>query len=155
MEKKISVIIPVYKVEKYLDRCVESVVNQTDQNLNYFIMTQDLTKEQSEVEKIVKSELPGYVRTLINKSILLYYEIEKISEKNPLFKSLEEITTIDCSTIFHNVRNAFVTNVDKLYPEVNYFVLFEAVCKSVYVINEYKSEKLNKYIKTKNSQLKH
>ena len=26
---KISVIVPVYKVEKYLDRCVESIVNQT------------------------------------------------------------------------------------------------------------------------------
>ena len=26
---KISVIVPVYKVEKYLDRCVESVLNQT------------------------------------------------------------------------------------------------------------------------------
>lgn len=119
--------------------------NQTDQNLNYFIITEDLTKDKSEVENIVKSELPGYVRTLINKSILLYYEIEKISAENPLFKSLEEITTIDCSTIFHNVRNAFVTNVDKLYPEVNYFDLFEAVCKSVYVINEYKSEKLNNF----------
>ena len=26
---KISVIVPVYRVEKYLDRCVESIVNQT------------------------------------------------------------------------------------------------------------------------------
>ncbi len=29
MSELISVIIPVYKVEKYLDRCIESVVNQT------------------------------------------------------------------------------------------------------------------------------
>ena len=26
---EISVIVPVYKVEKYLDRCIESIVNQT------------------------------------------------------------------------------------------------------------------------------
>ena len=25
----ISVIVPVYNVEKYLDRCIESVINQT------------------------------------------------------------------------------------------------------------------------------
>ena len=28
----ISIIIPVYKVEKYLDRCLESVLNQNYQN---------------------------------------------------------------------------------------------------------------------------
>ena len=34
----ISVIIPVYKVEKYLDRCVESVVNQTYKNLEIILI---------------------------------------------------------------------------------------------------------------------
>lgn len=34
----ISVIVPVYKVEKYLDRCVESIVNQTYQNLEIILV---------------------------------------------------------------------------------------------------------------------
>lgn len=34
----ISVIVPVYKVEKYLDRCVESIVNQTYQNLEIILI---------------------------------------------------------------------------------------------------------------------
>ena len=34
----ISVIIPVYKVEKYLDRCVESIVNQTYKNLEIILV---------------------------------------------------------------------------------------------------------------------
>ena len=34
----ISVIIPVYKVEAYLDRCVESVVNQTYRNLEIILV---------------------------------------------------------------------------------------------------------------------
>lgn len=29
----VSVIVPVYKVEKYLDKCVESIVEQTYKNL--------------------------------------------------------------------------------------------------------------------------
>lgn len=34
----ISVIVPVYKVEQYLDRCVQSVVNQTYWNLEFFLV---------------------------------------------------------------------------------------------------------------------
>ena len=34
----ISVIVPVYKVEKYLDRSVESIVNQTYQNLEIILV---------------------------------------------------------------------------------------------------------------------
>ncbi len=35
---KISVIVPVYKVEKYLDKCIESIVNQTYQNLEILLV---------------------------------------------------------------------------------------------------------------------
>lgn len=39
MENKlISVIVPVYKTEKYLDRCVESIVNQTYRNLEIILV---------------------------------------------------------------------------------------------------------------------
>ena len=39
MEKDlISVIVPVYKVEKYLDKCVQSIVDQTYENLEIIIM---------------------------------------------------------------------------------------------------------------------
>ena len=37
-EDKISVIIPVYKVEQYLDKCVESVINQTYKNLEIILV---------------------------------------------------------------------------------------------------------------------
>ena len=36
--EKISIIIPVYKVEEYLDDCIESVVNQTYQNLEIILV---------------------------------------------------------------------------------------------------------------------
>lgn len=34
----ISVIVPVYKVEKYLDRCIESIVNQTHSNMEIILV---------------------------------------------------------------------------------------------------------------------
>lgn len=39
MEKKlISVIVPIYKVEKYLKRCVDSIINQTYKNLEILLV---------------------------------------------------------------------------------------------------------------------
>lgn len=38
MSELISVIVPIYKVEKYLDRCVESLINQTYKNLEIILV---------------------------------------------------------------------------------------------------------------------
>ena len=38
IQPKVSVIIPCYKVEKYLDRCVESVINQTLKDLEIILV---------------------------------------------------------------------------------------------------------------------
>ncbi|MBX9136341.1 glycosyltransferase [Clostridium sp. K12(2020)] len=38
MSVKVSVIIPVYNVEKYLDECLNSVVNQTLDNYEVIII---------------------------------------------------------------------------------------------------------------------
>lgn len=38
MNELISVIVPVYMVEKYLDRCVKSIVNQTYRNLDIILV---------------------------------------------------------------------------------------------------------------------
>lgn len=34
----VSIIVPVYKVEKYLDRCVESLVNQTLKDIEIILV---------------------------------------------------------------------------------------------------------------------
>lgn len=34
----ISVIVPVYKTEKYLDRCIQSIVDQTYKNLEIILV---------------------------------------------------------------------------------------------------------------------
>ena len=43
---KVSIVIPVYNVEKYLDRCVNSVINQTYSNIE-IILVDDGSKDNS------------------------------------------------------------------------------------------------------------
>ena len=62
--KKISVIIPVYGVEKYIRKCLESVVNQTYKNLE-IIVVNDGTKDNS--MEIVKEYLEDKRIVIINK----------------------------------------------------------------------------------------
>ncbi|WP_343338753.1 Undecaprenyl-phosphate 4-deoxy-4-formamido-L-arabinose transferase [Terrisporobacter petrolearius] len=38
MEKKISVIVPIYNVEQYLRKCVDSIINQTYKNLEIILV---------------------------------------------------------------------------------------------------------------------
>ena len=38
MKEKISIIVPIYNVELYLERCVESIINQTYKNLEIILV---------------------------------------------------------------------------------------------------------------------
>lgn len=65
MNGKVSIIVPIYKVEGYLDRCVESIVNQTYSNLEIILvddgspdscpsMCDDWAKKDSRIKVIHK-----------------------------------------------------------------------------------------------------
>lgn len=40
MENKVelSIVVPIYKVEKYLDRCVKSIISQMDMHLEIILV---------------------------------------------------------------------------------------------------------------------
>lgn len=63
-EKKISIIIPVYGVEKYIKQCLESVINQSYKNLEIIIIN-DGTEDDS--MKIVEKYLSDKRIKVINK----------------------------------------------------------------------------------------
>ena len=44
----ISVIVPIYKVQDYLDECIESIIHQTYSNIEYWISDGSSNKEKSE-----------------------------------------------------------------------------------------------------------
>ena len=38
MKQLITIIVPIYKAEKYLDKCIESLVNQTYTNIEIILV---------------------------------------------------------------------------------------------------------------------
>ena len=55
MAPKVSVIVPVYNVEQYLDRCIQSLLNQTLKEIEKEIIEKMLLKygNKSQVAKIL------------------------------------------------------------------------------------------------------
>lgn len=52
MEEKISVIVPIYNVEKYLEKSVESIINQTYKNLEIILVNDGSTDRSLEISKV-------------------------------------------------------------------------------------------------------
>ncbi len=56
MNPKVSIIIPVYNVEKYLERCVDSALNQTYKNLEIILVNDGSTDNSLEICKKYETE---------------------------------------------------------------------------------------------------
>ena len=65
MQPIVSVVVPVYQVESYLDRCIESLINQTYDNLEIIRMTysQLMYRKNSEVRIRLKVAHGTHVAT--------------------------------------------------------------------------------------------
>lgn len=61
LTEKISVIIPVYNVEKYLDRCVESVMQQTYNNMEIILVNDGSTDGSLDVCKKLQEKYPQII----------------------------------------------------------------------------------------------
>ena len=61
---KLSVIVPVYNVEKYLADCVDSLLNQTIKDLEIFLVDDGSTDRSGEIADCYAGDFPDRVRTL-------------------------------------------------------------------------------------------
>lgn len=51
MEDKVSIIVPIYNVEKYLEKCVNSILNQTYKNIEVLLVDDCSTDNSGEIAK--------------------------------------------------------------------------------------------------------
>ena len=63
MKPKISVIVPVYNVEKYIDKCLDSLLNQTYKNMELIIVN-DCSTDNS--KKIIEKKIKNHKNVLFS-----------------------------------------------------------------------------------------
>lgn len=71
--KKVSILVPVYGVEKYIERCARSLFEQTYDNIEY-IFVDDCTKDRS--IEILQKVLEDYPNRKKQVEILHHEKIE-------------------------------------------------------------------------------
>ena len=54
---KISVIVPVYNVERYLEECLNSIINQTFSDIEIICVNDGSTDNSAEILKNMKSKI--------------------------------------------------------------------------------------------------
>ena len=61
---KVSVIIPVYNVEKYIDKCINSLINQTLQDIEFIFVDDGSTDGSKEIIEKYMQDNPNKLKYL-------------------------------------------------------------------------------------------
>lgn len=105
MSIKVSVVVPVYNVEKYLDKCLTSLVNQTLKDIE-IIVVNDGTKDNSQdiIDKYAKKykNIKSYKKTNGGLSSARNYGIKKCTGKYIAFLDSDDYVEHDMYELLYN-----------------------------------------------------
>lgn len=124
---KVSVIVPVYNVEKYLHKCVDSLVNQTLQDIEIILVSDASPDGSNEIMAEYQNQYPSIVKCI--------YLSENIKQGGARNRGLE-IATGEFVTFVDSDDYVDVTMLEKMYKEA-----IEQKCDMVY--SDYYNNYLN------------
>ena len=65
---KISVIVPVYNVENYLEKCLNSLVNQTLQEIEILVINDGSTDNSQKIIEFFQNKFPQKIKAFTKKN---------------------------------------------------------------------------------------
>lgn len=98
----ISIIVPVYNAEKYLKKCLDSLVNQTKKELEFILINDGSTDKSEEIIKTYKDKRIKYFKNK-NQGIgkTRNFGIEKSSGKYLMFLDSDDYFSDDACEILY------------------------------------------------------
>lgn len=99
----ISIIVPIYNSEKYLKKCIESLINQTKKELEFILINDGSTDDSEKIIKEYKDERIRYFKNKnqgIGKTRNL--GIEKATGNYIMFIDSDDYITLDCCQLFYD-----------------------------------------------------
>lgn len=137
----ISIIVPIYNAEKYLNKCIKSLINQTKEELEFILVNDGSTDSSEEIIKTYKDKRIKYFKNK-NEGIgkTRNFGIEKAAGKYIMFLDSDDyLDTNACEDLFSKAEK------DKLDLVVNNFYTIEEETgiKKEAIIPEFKNTTLN------------
>ena len=72
---KESILIPVYNVEKYLSKCLESILLQTYKNIEIIIINDGTTDSSLDIANLYASSMISFMYIAMKMQVFLLLEI--------------------------------------------------------------------------------
>ncbi|PJN89264.1 glycosyltransferase family 2 protein [Bacillus sp. mrc49] len=120
MEVKVSVIIPVYNVENYLERCLDSIINQTYNNLDIIIINDGSTDKSYSIAKsyanndkritLLNQKNQGQAKarnvgiSICTGDYILFVDSDDWIEKNCVQKCLDSVLRTKSELVVFDIR---------------------------------------------------
>lgn len=119
----ISIIIPIYNVEKYLKKCVDSVINQTYKNIEIILVDDGSTDSSSKIcdeyklkDKRIKvihkengglSDARNFGLNIAKGNYISFVDSDDFINSKMIEDLYKVITNVDCDIVFGNVKDYY------------------------------------------------
>ncbi|MFL2079868.1 glycosyltransferase family 2 protein [Marinilactibacillus psychrotolerans] len=153
MHKILSIIVPVYNVEEYIEECLESVLLQKTQNVELIVINDGSTdKSEEKVEKLQKiyefqfiTQQNSGLSATRNKGLsmasgqyVIFLDSDDYWHKDTVEKILKTIKTFNPDLIRFNAKAFFEEKVTLDYPQLDYDLSSQLLSEHLYEDEELK-----------------
>ena len=136
----ISIIVPIYNAEAYLNKCIDSLINQTKKSIEIILVNDGSTDKSEEIIKSYKDKRIKYYKNK-NKGIgyTRNYGIDKSNSKYIMFLDSDDYLDINaCEKLFNKIEK------DSSDVVVSDFIINHNGTEKIEVINDFKKTNLDK-----------
>lgn len=154
--KKISVIVPIYNTEKYLSRCIESLINQTYKNLEIILVNDGSTDNSLDVcYTFAKKDkrIKVYNKDNGGQSSARNLALEKMTGDFIGFVDSDDWIALDTYEYLIkliNENSADIAFVERVYTQGSINIINNNICQKIYEQEKIIEEYLNYGMKTGN-----